>query len=229
MGPGVVDSRPARAALRAQQLLRSRRHGPGSGRFRARWDAPEAAATIPVCFVTVYYYSLVQFAQLSPGETVLVHGGPGRRACGVADRTFAQRARSLATSGHSDKRALLRDLGPRRSSTRRNLSFADQIMRHTKGRASTLCSIPLAGDAMERSVRCLAVQPFHRARQDGFRFEHAAQAASFSHNLSYFGVDADQLLTGRPKSPERYSAVTQLLRRAARGAALRGFTTARIL
>lgn len=70
----------------------------------------EAAATIPVAFLTAYY-ALIKLAHLDRGETVLIHGGAG--AVGMAAIQIAQwrGARIIATAGSPAKRSLLRALG----------------------------------------------------------------------------------------------------------------------
>lgn len=213
VGPGVVDFAPGQSCVAfAPNSFSGHVTVPARAVSAAPVGMlPEAAATIPVCFVTVYY-SLVQLAQLSPGETVLVHGGAGGVGLAALQIAHLRGARVLATSGHSDKRALLRDLGAEAVFDSRNLSFADQIMRHTKGEGVDVVLNSLAGDAMERSVRCL--KPFGRFIELGktdFVSNTRLGLRPFSHNLSYFGVDADQLLTGRPEIARKvFGEVTQL-------------------
>ena len=61
----------------------------------------EAAATLPVAFLTAYY-SLVHMVGLRRGETVLVHGGAG--AVGLAALQVARHvgAKVIATAGSEE-------------------------------------------------------------------------------------------------------------------------------
>lgn len=158
----------------------------------------EAAATIPVCFVTVFY-SLVTLAALQPGETVLVHGGAGGVGLAALQIAKWRGARVIATAGQEEKRALLRALGADHVFDSRSLAFVDQTMAATGGAGVDVVLNSLAGEAMERSIRCL--KPFGRFVELGkadFFANTRIGLRPFSRNLSYFGVDADQLFTGRP-------------------------------
>src|SRR4029077_18466997 len=93
----------------------------------------EAAATLPVAFLTAYY-ALVHLAGLKRGESVLVHGGAG--AVGLAAVQVVRHcgARLIATAGSEEKRALLRDLGADLVLNSRTLAFADEVLAHTQGK-----------------------------------------------------------------------------------------------
>ncbi len=157
---------------------------------------PEAAAALPVAFLTALY-GLEQMAQLQRGETVLIHGGAG--GVGMAALQIANNlgATVIATAGTEEKRQLLRDLGAKWVLDSRSLSFAAEIMALTGGVDVVLNS--LAGEAMERSLTCL--KPFGRFVELGKRDFFANSRIGlrpFRKNLSYFGVDVDQLLAARP-------------------------------
>jgi NADPH:quinone reductase-like Zn-dependent oxidoreductase/acyl carrier protein len=159
----------------------------------------EAAATIPVAFLTAYY-SLVHLAQLKRGETLLIHGGAG--AVGLAALQIARHvgATVIATAGTGEKRALLRNLGADRVLNSRTLSFADEVMKHTGAKGVDVVLNSLAGEAMLRSMDCL--RPFGRFIELGKRDFYANTHIGlrpFRRNLTYFGVDVDQLLTGHPE------------------------------
>jgi NADPH:quinone reductase-like Zn-dependent oxidoreductase/acyl carrier protein len=155
----------------------------------------EAAASIPVAFLTAYY-SLVHLAQVQPGETVLVHGGAG--AVGLAALQIARHlgASVIATAGSEEKRALLRRLGAGQVFNSRTLAFADDVLGHTGGRGVDVVVNSLAGEAMIRSMDCL--RPFGRFIELGKRDFYANTQVGlrpFRRNLAYFGVDVDQLMT----------------------------------
>ena len=72
--------------------------------------AAEAAATIPVAFLTAWY-ALVELGQLDEDETVLIHGGAGGVGLAALQIAKYRGARVIATAGSVEKRALLRRLG----------------------------------------------------------------------------------------------------------------------
>ena len=158
----------------------------------------EAAATIPVAFLTAYY-SLVELAQLQRDEWVLIHGGAG--AVGMAAIQIAQvrGAKVIATAGSVAKRKLLKCLGVEHVLNSRATTFTDEIKQIVPvGVAVVLNS--LSGEAMERSISCLA--PFGRFVELGKR-DYVSNTRvglrPFRKNLSYFGVDIDQIMNGRPQ------------------------------
>jgi len=158
-----------------------------------------AAATVPVAFLTTVY-ALGHLAQLSEGETVLIHGGAG--GVGLAAIQYARHrgARVFATAGSPAKRALLRNLGVEAVLDSRSLSFADDVMRLTDGAGVDVVLNSLAGEAMRRSL--MLVKPFGRFLELGKRdfYENSSVGLRpFRHNVTYYGIDADQLPLRRPK------------------------------
>lgn len=157
----------------------------------------EAAATIPVAFLTAYY-SLKHLARLRKGETVLIHGGAG--GVGLAAIQIAQLigAVPIVTAGSPEKQALLRQLGVEHVLHSRSLAFADDVMRITEGAGVNVVLNSLAADAMERSIECLAsFGRFVELGKRDFFADTRIGLRPFRKNLSYFGVDADQLLVGQ--------------------------------
>jgi len=156
----------------------------------------EAAATIPVAFFTSYY-SLVTQAKLARREWVLIHGGAG--AVGMAAIQIAQSrgARVIATAGSPAKRDLLRSLGVSHVLDSRSTTFVDDIRKITGGGVDVVLN-SLAGEAMERSIACL--RPFGRfvelGKRDYVTNTHIG-LRPFRKNLSYFGVDVDQVIGAR--------------------------------
>ncbi|UAK25007.1 type I polyketide synthase [Sphingomonas nostoxanthinifaciens] len=157
-----------------------------------------AAATVPVAFLTVAY-ALGHLGRIEAGETVLVHGGAG--GVGLAAIQYAKHrgARVIATAGSPTKRALLRRLGVDAVLDSRSLAFADEVMRLTDGVGVDAVLNSLSGEAMRRSLGL--VKPFGRFLELGKRdfYENSAVGLRpFRHNVSYFGIDADQLPLKRP-------------------------------
>lgn len=165
--------------------------------------APEAAATIPVTFLTAYY-SLVELARIEEGDTVLIHGGAGGVGLAALQIALSRGARAIATAGSAEKRKLLACLGAHVVLDSRSLAFADEVLAATDGDGVDIVLNSLSGEAMERSIECL--KPFGRFVELGKRDYYANTRIAlrpFRQNLSYFGVDADQLLTRRPALTER--------------------------
>jgi NADPH:quinone reductase-like Zn-dependent oxidoreductase/NADP-dependent 3-hydroxy acid dehydrogenase YdfG/acyl carrier protein len=159
----------------------------------------EAAATVPIVFFTVYY-AFKHLAGLQHGERVLIHGAAG--GVGIAAIQFARHlgADIYATASSDEKRDFVELLGADRVFDSRSLAFADDILAATAGEGVDVVLNSLAGKAMRRSLDVL--KPFGRFLELGKRdfFENTSVGLHpFKNNLSYFGIDADQLLTGRPK------------------------------
>lgn len=171
----------------------------------------EDATTLPVAFLTAYY-SLVHLARLEPGESVLIHGGAG--AVGLAAMQIAKHrgATIIATAGSGEKRALLRSLGADFVSNSRTLAFAEDVMEFTGGKGVDVVLNSLAGEAMIRSMDCL--KPFGRFIELGKRDFYANTHLGLRplrRNLSYFGVDVDQLIgTQKALSQQLFADVIRL-------------------
>jgi acyl transferase domain-containing protein/NADPH:quinone reductase-like Zn-dependent oxidoreductase/acyl carrier protein/SAM-dependent methyltransferase len=171
----------------------------------------EAASTIPVAFLTAYY-SLVHLGQVGPGQVVLVHGGAG--AVGLAAIQIARHcgASVIATAGSEEKRAFLRDYGAELTCNSRALSFVEEVLAHTQGKGVDIVLNSLAGEAMARSMDCL--RPFGRFIELGKRDFYANTHLGLRplrRNLSYFGVDVDQLIGAQAELAHRlFKSITQL-------------------
>ncbi|MGX7703234.1 SDR family NAD(P)-dependent oxidoreductase [Methylobacterium sp. Gmos1] len=162
----------------------------------------EAAATTPVAFLTAYY-GLVTLARLKAGEWVLVHGGAGGVGLAALQIARMRGARVIATAGSNEKRALVKALGAEHVLDSRSLAFVDDIRRITGDGVDVVLN-SLFGEAMERSLN--ALKPFGRFVELGKR-DYVANThiglRPFRRNLSYFGVDLDQLLQFQPDEGKR--------------------------
>ena len=140
IGKGVSDLKPGdRVVAFSQQAFRRHVVTPTFTVAALPSALPfEAAAGIPVAFLTAYY-SLVHLGRLTAGETVLIHGGAG--AVGLAAIQIGRRlgVRIIATAGSDEKRALLRKAGVDFVCSSRSLSFADEVQEFTEGRGVDLC------------------------------------------------------------------------------------------
>ncbi|BDG73934.1 hypothetical protein Rmf_38630 [Roseomonas fluvialis] len=159
--------------------------------------SPEAAATVPVAFITAAY-ALETLARIRPGERVLIHGGAG--GVGLAALQIARAAGALvaATAGSEEKRAFLRAAGADLVLDSRDAGFADRLRAAWPGGVDVALN-SLAGEAMERTLGLMA--PFGRFIELGkrdFVENRRAPLRPFRRNVSYFAVDADALPRARP-------------------------------
>ncbi len=167
---------------------------------------PEAAATMPVAFFTAWY-AMVTLGNLRAGEWVLIHGGAG--GVGLAAIQIARHlgVRVIATAGSGVKRSLLRADGVAHVLDSRSLQFADEVAAITGGRGVDAVINALAGAGMERSLACLA--PFGRflelGKQD-FYGNTAMGIRPLKENISYHGIDVDQVMAARPDLAARVFA-----------------------
>ena len=154
---------------------------------------PMAAATVPVAFLTAYY-GLVSCARMRRGEWVLVHGGAGGVGLAALQIAKLKGARVIATAGSREKRALVKALGAEHVLDSRSLAFVDEV-RALTGDGVDIVLNSLFGEAMERSLN--ALRPFGRFVELGKR-DYVANThiglRPFRRNLSYFGVDLDQVI-----------------------------------
>lgn len=160
------------------------------------WSCAEAA-TVPTVFVTAWY-ALDHLARLQPGERVLIHGGAG--GVGIAAIQIARYlgAEVFATAGSDEKRDFLRLMGVDHVLDSRSLAYADQIMQLTAGEGIDVVLNSLAGEAINKNLAIM--RPFGRFLELGKRdfYENSKVGLRpFRNNISYFGIDADQLLIER--------------------------------
>jgi len=161
----------------------------------------EEAATIPTAFFTVQY-ALEYLARTRKGERVLIHGAAG--GVGLAAIQVAQHlgAEIFVTVGTTEKRQLVMKLGipADRIFDSRSLHFADDIMHVTNGEGVDVVLNSLAGEAIYRNLGLL--RPFGRFLELGkrdFYENNRIGLKFFRNNLTYFGIDADQLMVERPE------------------------------
>ncbi|WP_110665701.1 type I polyketide synthase [Salinicola halophilus] len=170
-----------------------------------------AAATIPTTFFTVYY-SLKHLARLQPGERLLIHGAAGGVGLAAIQIGRWLGAEIVATVGSPEKRDFLRLMGVERLYDSRSLTFAEEILhdfaserRGLGGRDDGRDGVDvilnsLAGEAINQNLRVL--NPFGRFVELGKRdfYENTRVGLRpFRNNLSYFGVDSDQLMRELPR------------------------------
>jgi acyl transferase domain-containing protein/NADPH:quinone reductase-like Zn-dependent oxidoreductase/SAM-dependent methyltransferase/acyl carrier protein len=163
----------------------------------------EEAATIPVVFFTAFY-ALDTLARLGPGERVLIHGAAGGVGLAAIQIAKLRGAEIFATAGTPEKRDFVRMLGADHVLDSRSLAFADEIMEITAGEGVDVVLNSLAGEAIHKSLNVL--KPFGRFLEIGKRDIFANSKLGlrpFRNNISYFAIDADQLMGERPDVAER--------------------------
>ncbi|MGO9930690.1 MAG: beta-ketoacyl synthase N-terminal-like domain-containing protein, partial [Steroidobacteraceae bacterium] len=195
-GDAVIAFAPASFATRV------RTRALAVARKPAHWSFA-AAATVPSAFFTAYY-ALHELGRLREGERVLIHGAAG--GVGIAAIQIAKHvgAEIFATAGSEAKRDFLRLLGADHVFDSRSLAFADQVTRATDGAGVDVVLNSLAGEAISRNLRLL--RPFGRMLELGKRdfYENSnIGLRPLRNNISYFGIDADQLLAQRPEIARR--------------------------
>ncbi len=165
---------------------------------------PVAAASIPTAFFTAYY-ALHHCAQLQAKQKVLIHGAAG--GVGIAAIQVAQwlGAEVYATAGTEEKRDFLKLLGVKNIYDSRSLVFAEEILADSPdGEGVDVVLNSLAGEAMQRNFRVL--KPFGRFLEIGKRdfYENSEIGLRpFRNNISYFGIDADQIRLKLPDLANR--------------------------
>ncbi len=162
----------------------------------------EEAATLHCAFFTAYY-AVHHLARLSRGESILIHGAAG--GVGIAALQIAKHLGAVvfATAGTDEKRDFLRLLGADHIFDSRSLGFADQIMAVTHDMGIDVVLNSLAGEAINRNLKLL--KPFGRFLELGKRdfYENTKVGLrAFRNNISYFGVDADQIMEQQPALTE---------------------------
>jgi len=162
-----------------------------------------AAATVPTTFFTAYY-ALQHLAQLQPGERLLIHGAAGGVGLAAIQLAKALGAEIFATAGSDAKRDVVRLVGADHVLDSRSLAFADDVLALTAGEGVDVVLNSLAGEAINRNLRVL--RPFGRFLELGKRdfYENTRIGLRpFRNNITYFGIDADQLMAERPALTRR--------------------------
>lgn len=162
------------------------------------WTYP-MAATIPIAFFTAYY-AMSYLARLQAGERILIHGAAGGVGLAAIQVAKYLGAEIYTTAGSHDKRDFLNLMGIPYCYDSRSLLYADQILHDTKGEGVDVILNCLAGEAINANLSIL--KPFGRFLELGKRDFFANSQVGlrpFRNNISFFGIDADQLLIQNPQ------------------------------
>ncbi|WP_313348884.1 type I polyketide synthase [Paracoccus sp. (in: a-proteobacteria)] len=161
------------------------------------------AAAIPVAFLTAWH-ALVDIAHISAGDSVLIHGAAGGVGLAAIQVARLYGARVFATASTPEKRAIAMAYGAETVFNSRDTDFAADVRKATNGQGITIVLNSLSGEAMQRSVECLApfgtfIELGKRDYLEGTRLD----LRPFLHNLSYHGVDLDQFISRSPEATNR--------------------------
>jgi len=165
--------------------------------------SPVAAATVPVAFLTAYY-AMIELGRIRAGETILIHGAAGGVGLAALQVAKLAGAKVIATAGTREKRRFLTMLGADHVFDSRSLAFVNDILGVTGGEGVDLVLNSLFAEAMEQSLSL--VKPFGRFLELGKRDYYGDSKIGlrpFRRNISYFGIDADQLLVNAPDLTKR--------------------------
>ncbi len=117
------------------------------------------AAAIPTVFLTAFS-GLVRLANLSEGESVLIHTATGGVGLAALEIASWKKAEIFVTAGSPEKRDFLKQKGIRHPMDSRSVAFGEEIMELTKGRGVDVVLNTLSGDAMIKGIEILS--PFGR-------------------------------------------------------------------
>ncbi|KAI8725605.1 Carrier domain-containing protein [Fusarium sp. LHS14.1] len=161
-----------------------------------------AAASVIVPGMTAYH-TLIDVARLAKGESVLIHsaaGATGQMAIAVAKMRGAS---IYATVGSEEKKRFLVDiLGIPEDNIfhSRNTSFAQGVMRVTKGRGVDVVLNSLSGDALQASWSCIARRGrFIEIGKADIIANSALPMSCFERNVSFSAVDLREILMEDPQ------------------------------
>lgn len=119
----------------------------------------EEAACIPTVFLTAMS-ALVMMANITEGESVLIHTATGGVGLAALEIARWKKARIFATAGSSEKRDFLLQKGIKHPMDSRSVVFADEVMEMTEGKGVDVVLNTLSGDALMKGVEILS--PFGR-------------------------------------------------------------------
>ncbi|MEO0635373.1 MAG: type I polyketide synthase [Pseudomonadota bacterium] len=168
----------------------------------ASLSAP-AAATLLTSYVTAWY-GLVDCARVKAGDLVLVQAGAG--ALGLAAIQVARHlgCRVVATAGSGVKQAVVQAMGAEFVTQSRDGSFA-AVLEERYGRQQFACVLnSVSGAAVEDGISLL--KPFGQFVEFGKRdfYENRPMfMKQLRRNITFHGVDTDQLLRYEPEMAGR--------------------------
>jgi len=117
----------------------------------------DKAAALPITYQTAHV-ALHHRAQLSAGETLLVHAGAGGVGSAAIQLAKAAGAQVIATAGGQEKVEICRELGAKIAIDYREENFIEVVKESTEGRGADVVFDPVGGDTFDASRRCVAFE-----------------------------------------------------------------------
>ena len=121
-------------------------------------DMPSEAATALHVAYQSAFFGLHRRANLSVGETVLVHAGAGGVGSAAIQIARAAGARVISTAGGSEKVEICRELGAEIAVDYEEENFVDAVKEATEGRGADVIFDPVGGEVFDLSRRCVAFE-----------------------------------------------------------------------
>ena len=104
------------------------------------------------------WFALHRRAQLTPGETLLVHAAAGGVGGAAVQLGKVAGARVIGVVGGEEKAEAARALGADVGVDRRAQDFVSVVKDMTGGRGADVIYDPVGGDAYDRSAKCVAFE-----------------------------------------------------------------------
>ncbi len=117
----------------------------------------EAAAALHVAYQSAFF-GLHRRANLSEGETVLVHAGAGGVGSAAIQLARTAGARVISTAGGAEKVGICRELGAEIAVDYQQENFVEAVKEATEGRGADVIFDPDGGDVFDLSRRCVAFE-----------------------------------------------------------------------
>lgn len=115
------------------------------------------AAALPETFFTVWS-NVFERGRLSPGESLLVHGGGSGIGTTAIQLAVAFGSRVLVTAGSEEKCRKCLALGADQAINYHEMDFVDAINSRTEGLGVDVILDMIGGDYFPRNLKCLAVE-----------------------------------------------------------------------
>ncbi|MEO1307762.1 MAG: polyketide synthase dehydratase domain-containing protein, partial [Pseudomonadota bacterium] len=155
------------------------------------------AAALPLVMTTAWY-GLIDLADLTAGETVLIHSAAGGLGLAAIQVAKMQGATIIATAGSEEKREMLRGMGIEHVFNSRDLSWAEGVKAATNDRGVDVVLNSLTGMAIQLGLEALA--PDGRFIEVGKKDIYGGRSISlgaFRNRLSISSVDIAGLMEKR--------------------------------
>lgn len=160
--------------------------------------SPEEAATIPAAFLTAYLGLMVR-ANLSAGESILIHNASGGVGLAAVQLAFYANTKVFATAGSAEKRDYLRAIGISEVMDSRSEVFAEKILEKTAGLGVDVILNTLPEPGMTASMSVLSAHGrFIEIGKTSIMDHRHVNLNHFDNNKSYHPIDLAQFIQNRP-------------------------------